>query len=77
MTAMDGAPSAEAGAGRAGLEADQTRILDCRLPVLDRLPIDGIAPSNFGSALGYAAFHVSASATSHALVADSQTTATP
>jgi hypothetical protein len=38
---------------------------------------DGIAPSNFGSALGYAAFHVSASATSHALVADSQTTATP
>ncbi len=38
---------------------------------------DGIAPSNFGSALGYAAFHVSASATSQALVADSQTTATP
>jgi Flp pilus assembly protein TadG len=38
---------------------------------------DGVAPSNFGSALGYAAFHVSASATSHALVADSQTVATP
>jgi len=38
---------------------------------------DGVAPSNFGSALGYAAFHVSASATSHPLVADSQTTATP
>ena len=38
---------------------------------------DGVAPSNFGSALGYGAFQVSASATSHALVADSQTTATP
>jgi len=38
---------------------------------------DGVAPSNFGSALGYGAFHVSASATSRALVADSQTTATP
>ena len=38
---------------------------------------DGVAPSNFGSALGYGVFHISASATSHALVADSQTTATP
>jgi hypothetical protein len=38
---------------------------------------DGVAPSNFGSALGYGAFHVSVSATSRALVADSQTTATP
>ena len=38
---------------------------------------DGVAPSNFGSALGYAAFHVSASATSHALVADSQTPPRP
>jgi Flp pilus assembly protein TadG len=38
---------------------------------------DGVAPSNFGSALGYGAVHVSASATSRALVADSQTTATP
>ena len=38
---------------------------------------DGVAPSNFGSALGYAAFHISASATSRALIADSQTTATP
>ncbi len=38
---------------------------------------DGVAPSNFGSALGYGAFRVTASATSHALVADSHTTATP
>ena len=38
---------------------------------------DGVAPSNFGSALGYGAFRVSASARSHALVADSETTATP
>ena len=38
---------------------------------------DGVAPSNFGSAFGYAAFHVSASATSHALVADSEARATP
>jgi hypothetical protein len=38
---------------------------------------DGVAPSNFGSALGYGAFHVSASATSQALIADSQTTVTP
>ena len=38
---------------------------------------DGVAPSNFGSALGYAAFHVSVSAASQALVANSQTTATP
>ena len=38
---------------------------------------DGVAPSNFGSALGYAAFHVSASAASQALVADLQTTARP
>jgi hypothetical protein len=38
---------------------------------------DGVAPSNFGSAFGYGAFRVSASATSQALVADSRTTATP
>ena len=38
---------------------------------------DGVAPSNFGSVLGYGAFRVSASATSRALLADSQTTATP
>ena len=31
---------------------------------------DGVAPSNFGSALGYGAFRVSVSATSRALVAD-------
>ena len=36
---------------------------------------DGVAPSNFGSALGYGAFRVSASATSRALVADAQTAA--
>jgi len=38
---------------------------------------DGVAPSNFGSALGYGAFRVSASATSPALVADSRETAAP
>jgi hypothetical protein len=38
---------------------------------------DGVAPSNFGSALGYGAFRVSVSATSRAPVADSRTTATP
>ncbi len=38
---------------------------------------DGVAPSNFGSALGYGAFRVSASATSHAVVADSQIAGTP
>jgi Flp pilus assembly protein TadG len=38
---------------------------------------DGVAPSNFGSALGYRAIHISASATSRALVADSQALATP
>jgi Flp pilus assembly protein TadG len=38
---------------------------------------DGVAPSNFGSAFGYGAFHVSASATSRALVADSEAPATP
>jgi Flp pilus assembly protein TadG len=38
---------------------------------------NGVAPSNFGSALGYGAFHVSVSATSRALVADSQTIASP
>jgi Flp pilus assembly protein TadG len=38
---------------------------------------DGVAPSNFGSALGYGAFHVSASAKSSVLVADSRTHAAP
>ncbi len=38
---------------------------------------DGVAPSNFGSVFGYGAFHVSASATSRALVADSEARATP
>ena len=38
---------------------------------------DGVAPSNFGSVFGYGAFHVSASATSHALVANSEARATP
>jgi Flp pilus assembly protein TadG len=38
---------------------------------------DGVAPSNFGLALGYGAFRVSASATAPALVADSQAAATP
>jgi hypothetical protein len=38
---------------------------------------DGVAPSNFGSALGYGAFRVSASATSPALVAASETPAAP
>ena len=38
---------------------------------------DGVAPSNFGSALGYGAFRVSASATSPALVADSHGAAAP
>jgi len=33
---------------------------------------DGVAPSDFGSALGYGAFRISASATSPALVADSR-----
>jgi len=33
---------------------------------------DGVAPSNFGSALGYGAFRISASATSPALVAESR-----
>jgi uncharacterized membrane protein len=35
----------------------------------------GVAPSNFGAALGYGAVSVNASATSHALIADSRTTA--
>ena len=38
---------------------------------------DGVAPSNFGSALGYGAFRVSASATAPALVADSRAAVTP
>ncbi len=38
---------------------------------------DGVAPSNFGHALGYGAFRVSASATSPALVADSRPIADP
>ena len=38
---------------------------------------DGVAPSNFGSVFGYGAFHVSASATSHALVANSEAPARP
>jgi Flp pilus assembly protein TadG len=38
---------------------------------------DGVAPSNFGSALGYGAFRVSASATPLALLADSRRPATP
>jgi Flp pilus assembly protein TadG len=38
---------------------------------------DGVAPSNFGSALGYGAFRVSVSATSPALIADSQAAAIP
>jgi Flp pilus assembly protein TadG len=38
---------------------------------------DGVAPSSFGSALGYGAFRVNATATSHALVADLQAAATP
>ncbi len=38
---------------------------------------EGVTPSNFGSAFGYAAIHVSASATSHALVADSEARGTP
>jgi Flp pilus assembly protein TadG len=38
---------------------------------------EGVAPSNFGSALGYGAFRVSVSATSPALIADSQAAATP
>jgi Flp pilus assembly protein TadG len=36
-----------------------------------------VAPSNFGSALGYGAISVSATATSLAVVADSRTTAAP
>jgi Flp pilus assembly protein TadG len=35
----------------------------------------GVAPSNFGAALGYGAVSVDASATSHALIADSRRTA--
>jgi Flp pilus assembly protein TadG len=38
---------------------------------------DGVAPSNFGSALGYGAFRVSASATLPALVADSSSAPRP
>ena len=38
---------------------------------------DGVAPSNFGSTLGYGAFSVSVSATSLALVANSQASAAP
>jgi hypothetical protein len=38
---------------------------------------DGVAPSNFGHALGYGAFRVSASATSSPLVADSRPAAAP
>jgi len=38
---------------------------------------EGVAPSNFGSALGYGAFRVRVSATSPALIADSQAAATP
>jgi Flp pilus assembly protein TadG len=38
---------------------------------------DGVAPSNFGSAFGYGAISVKASATSPALVADSRPIAVP
>jgi uncharacterized membrane protein len=38
---------------------------------------EGVAPSSFGSALGYGAIGVSASATSNALVADSRRAAAP
>ncbi len=38
---------------------------------------DGVAPSNFGSTLGYGAFSVSASANPLALLADSQASAAP
>jgi uncharacterized membrane protein len=37
----------------------------------------GVAPSNFGSALGYRAFSVHATATSLGVVADSRTTSAP
>jgi hypothetical protein len=41
----------------------------------DRRWLSGVAPSNFGAALGYGAVSVDASATSHALIADSRSTA--
>src|SRR6516162_5548034 len=42
--AIDGAgTSAEPDASRPGRETDQPRILDRRLPVFDRLAVDGIA----------------------------------
>jgi hypothetical protein len=37
--------------------------------------LSGVAPRNFGAALGYGAVSVDASATSHALIADSRSTA--
>ena len=37
----------------------------------------GVAPSNFGAALGYGAVSVDASATSHAQIADTRRTAAP
>jgi Flp pilus assembly protein TadG len=45
--------------------------------VMATVAYEGVAPSNFGSALGYGAFRVRVSATSPALIADSQAAATP
>jgi uncharacterized membrane protein len=45
--------------------------------VTTRVGYQGVAPSNFGSALGYDAINVSATATSPSVVADSRTTPAP
>ena len=48
-----------------------------RASVVTTVGYQGVAPSNFGSALGYGAISVSASATSPGLVADSRATPAP
>jgi Flp pilus assembly protein TadG len=56
--------------GAAGTPTVETR---SRAPLVTTIVgYQGVAPSNFGSALGYGAVSVDASATSHALIADSR-----
>jgi len=59
--------------GAAGTPTVETRT---RAPLVTTIVgYQGVAPSNFGAALGYGAVSVNASATSHALIADSRRTA--
>jgi Flp pilus assembly protein TadG len=58
--------------GAAGTPTVETR---SRAPLVTTVVgYQGVAPSNFGAALGYGAVSANASATSHALIADTRTT---